>query len=222
MRSCRRGCDTGFGNRLALKLNRNGYRVYATVLSKPSFPSNLYLQCLLCVHNLRMFVHSFLQKSRGDQLWALVNNAGLFSCGHLEWGTLDTFNKVFAVNVFGMIRVTRAFLPLIKESKGRVVNMVSLGGRFTFDLGGLYCMSKHTNIAFCDALRREMNKFDVKVCTIEPGLFVTPMTTDEYIGQLFTQTWNQSSDEVKKSYGNRYMECQKKVALNFQNLKLRP
>ncbi|CAG2166630.1 unnamed protein product [Oppiella nova] len=206
--------------------------VYATVLSADSKGAQQLVTSATFVekmHVLEMDVtndtqvlnaYRRLQKdleSCGDKLWALVNNAGLFSMGNLEWGTLDTFNKVFSVNVFGMVRVTRAFLPLIKQSRGRVVNMVSLGGRFTFDLGGVYCMTKHTNIAFSDALRREMHKFGVTVCTIEPGLFMTPMTTNEYISQLLQQTWNQSSDEVKKSYGNSYLESQRKIALNFQN-----
>ncbi|XP_054153370.1 retinol dehydrogenase 16-like [Oppia nitens] len=226
------GCDTGFGNKIALKLNRNGFRVYATVLSVSSNGAKqLSTNCAFNnkMHILDMDVtndanvlntYKHIKKdlqTHGDQLWAVINNAGLFSCGHLEWGTLDTFHKVFAVNVFGMIRVTRTFLPLIKVSKGRVINMVSLAGRFTFDLGGIYCMTKHACIAFCDTLRREMHKFGVKVITIEPGLFRTPMTNEKYISDLLINTWNQSSDTVKKSYGESYLNLQKEVALDFHN-----
>ena len=57
----------------------------------------------------------------GDKLWAVVNNAGRFAFGHIEWGTLDTYNQVFNVNVFGTVRVTRTFLPLIKKSKGNLL-----------------------------------------------------------------------------------------------------
>ena len=72
-------------------------------------------------------------EQNGDKLWALVNNAGRFAFGHIEWGTLDNFKQVFDVNVFGVVRVTRTFLPLIKLSKGNhlssltSIHMVVLG-----------------------------------------------------------------------------------------------
>ena len=49
-----------------------------------------------------------------------------------EWGSIDNIKSVFDVNVFGVIRVTREFLPLIRKSKGRIVNMGSIAGRFTY------------------------------------------------------------------------------------------
>ena len=93
--------------------------------------------------------------------------------------------------------------------------MVSLGGRFTFENGGVYCMSKHMMIAFSDTLRREMHKFGVDVCTIEPGLFVTPMTGNDYLQNLIKQTWDQSEESVRKSYGEKYFDIQKETVKNF-------
>ena len=127
------GCDSGFGNRLAYKLNQNGFRVYATVLSENSEGSKQLLRSAVFedkMHVLEMDVTNDENvrrvyrevtkdlESNGDQLWAVVNNAGMFACGHIEWGTIDTYSRVFNVNVFGMVRVTRVFLPLIKQSKG--------------------------------------------------------------------------------------------------------
>ena len=127
------GCDSGFGNRLAHKLNQNGFRVYATVLSAANEGSKDLVKSAVFedkMHVLEMDVtkdesmrsaYREVKKdleSNGDQLWALVNNAGMFACGHIEWGTLDTYKNVFEVNVFGVVRVTRVFLPLIKASKG--------------------------------------------------------------------------------------------------------
>ena len=57
-------------------------------------------------------------KLNGDQLWAIVNNAGIIDFGHTEWGSLDSYKNTFEVNVFGLVRVTRTFLPLIRSSKG--------------------------------------------------------------------------------------------------------
>ena len=53
-----------------------------------------------------------------EELWALVNNAGVVTYGPLEWGTLDEFQHLFQVNVIGMVRVTRKFVPLLRKTQG--------------------------------------------------------------------------------------------------------
>ena len=58
-------------------------------------------------------------KKSDHVLWAVVNNAGIATFGPLEWGSIDTYRQLFEVNVFGTVRVTRVFLPLIKASKGK-------------------------------------------------------------------------------------------------------
>ena len=66
-------------------------------------------------------VYEQIQKDltqNGEQLWAVVNNAGIITLGPLDWGTVDTYKRIFEVNTFGMVRVSRTFLPLIRQSKG--------------------------------------------------------------------------------------------------------
>lgn len=58
-------------------------------------------------------------KKNGEQLWAVVNNAGIIAYGPFDWETIETYKKIFEVNTFGMVRVTRTFLPLIRQSKGQ-------------------------------------------------------------------------------------------------------
>ncbi len=57
-------------------------------------------------------------KGNGDQLWAVLNNAATVTNSHIKWGTLDSYKKEFEVNDFGLVRVTRVFLPLTRNSKG--------------------------------------------------------------------------------------------------------
>jgi NAD(P)-dependent dehydrogenase (short-subunit alcohol dehydrogenase family) len=128
-----KGCDSGFGNRLAMKLNEHGFRVYATVLD----PSGSGSQNLITnarfkdktkvlkmdVTNEEEINKTYEQiendlNNNGEQLWAIVNNAGIASLGLIDWGTLETYKKVIDVNTFGTVRVTRTFLPLIKKSRG--------------------------------------------------------------------------------------------------------
>jgi NAD(P)-dependent dehydrogenase (short-subunit alcohol dehydrogenase family) len=75
------------------------------------------------------------------------------------------------VNVYGPYRVTKAFAPLLIESKGRVVNISSISGVLSSAFFGPYSMSKHAVEAFTDALATEMNAYGVRVSAIEPGNF---------------------------------------------------
>lgn len=63
-----------------------------------------------------------------DGLWGLVNNAGILCLAPIEWSPLKDFKRTADVNIWGMIDVTKTFLPLLKKSKGRVVNLGSMAG----------------------------------------------------------------------------------------------
>ncbi|CAG2177689.1 unnamed protein product [Oppiella nova] len=141
-----------------------------------------------------------------EQLWAVVNNAGILTLGPLDWGTVDTYKRIFEVNTFGMVRVSRTFLPLIRQSKGRIVNLVSMAGRLTPENLGIYSMSKHAAISFSDGLRRETRKWGIKVSTIEPTAYKTPMAGPDYFTRELEKQWNESSDDVKQLYGQAYYD----------------
>lgn len=87
-------------------------------------------------------------------LWGLLNNAGVFGdLGPVEWSSKEDFIKVFEVNVYGSIRMTRAFLPLLKLSRGRLVFTTSIIGRMASYGTGTYAASKFALEAFGDACR---------------------------------------------------------------------
>jgi NAD(P)-dependent dehydrogenase (short-subunit alcohol dehydrogenase family) len=111
----------------------------------------------------------------GGPLMALVNNAGVPAAGPIELADLDEARSIFEVNLFGVIAVTQAFLPLLRASGGRVVNMSSVAGRFTFPFVGMYSASKHALEAVSDALRRELRSAGVDVVLVEPGSIDTPI-----------------------------------------------
>ena len=128
-----KGCDTGFGHHLAIRLNGRGFRVYATVLDPNSMGSHQLLEnchfkdiitiIQMDVTNEQQIDNCFNTvksdlEANGEQLWALVNNAGVVSFGLLEWGSFDQYQKLFDVNVFGVVRVTRKFIPLLRPSMG--------------------------------------------------------------------------------------------------------
>jgi short-subunit dehydrogenase len=100
----------------------------------------------------------------------LVNNAGYALPGPLEALTDADLRALFDTNVFGLLAVTRAFLPRMRErGAGRVVNVGSVMGRVTMPLLGAYNASKHAVAALTDALRMELAPFGVRVVLVEPG-----------------------------------------------------
>ena len=63
------------------------------------------------------------------ELWAVINNAGIATIGPLDWQSLETMKRMIDVNLWGLVAVTKTFLPLLKKSGGRLVNLSSIGGR---------------------------------------------------------------------------------------------
>ena len=93
--------------------------------------------------------------------------------------------------------------------------MISFSGRHSLPRFGIYNMTKHSLVAFTDTLRRELYNLGVKVSSIEPGGFKTRITSDEHIVQKISETWDQSSDEIKTTYGSP--EEFKKIMLNLSH-----
>jgi NAD(P)-dependent dehydrogenase (short-subunit alcohol dehydrogenase family) len=106
---------------------------------------------------------------RGDGLWGIVHNAGIGYLGHLTATPLEAMKQVFEVNVFGVHRVTNAFIDLILASRGRIVTISSLSGTLSSALMGAYSMSKHAVEAYTDALAAQMEPHGVRVVAVAPG-----------------------------------------------------
>ncbi|XP_033735850.1 D-beta-hydroxybutyrate dehydrogenase, mitochondrial-like isoform X2 [Pecten maximus] len=214
------GCDTGFGHILAKRLDDCGYKVYAGVLSKES-PGAMVLHARqsdrLHVIKLDVTKDDDVQKAleyvnaTGQGLWAIVNNAGMYFPGDVELATVDQYKKCAEVNLYGMIRVTKAFLPLIRKSRGRIVNMSSVRGRFSWPSGSVYSVTKYGIETLSDSLRLEMKKFGVNVSIIEPGQFsaATSVCGPEQLKRLKKEIdymWEQASDDVRQTYGRPYFD----------------
>ena len=97
--------------------------------------------------------------------------------------------RVVNVNLWGMVSVTKAFLPLLKRTKGRIVNVASSWGRVCVPGVSAYCISKFGVQAFCDSLRDEMKHFGVKVHIIEPGMFKTNITDRNFNVRNLERLW---------------------------------
>ncbi|KAH9498894.1 Retinol dehydrogenase 7 [Bulinus truncatus] len=207
------GCDSGFGQGLACHLDRLGFHVFAGCLTDEGRTylkeqcSGRLLTILLDVSKNQSIEEALQEVKRslpeGKGLWGLVNNAGILGhVGFNEVSTREDYQKVLDVNVLGLIQMTHTFLPLVRKSKGRVVNMASISGRVAIPFGP-YCLSKFGVEAYSDMLRRELYHRGIKVCLIEPSGFITPMTDmDKMKADAEALFHDRATDEMKQFYGN--------------------
>ncbi len=103
----------------------------------------------------------------------LVNCAGYYEQGSIEDMPIETVERIFYSNVFGLLNVTRKALPTLREKQGRVINVSSVAGRITMPFSGQYCASKKAVEAISDALRMEVSDQEVDVTVVEPGVIET-------------------------------------------------
>lgn len=144
--------------------------------------------------------------NNNEQLWAVVNNAGIGLSNELEWADIDIdFKRTFDVNFFGTVRVIKAALPLLRESKGRVVNISSVGGRVPFMQHSAYCASKAAVTNMGKTLRWEVRKFGIKVINIEPFFYATGIVGYDGVKKSLIRGWESLPESIKHSYGVNYL-----------------
>ena len=117
--------------------------------------------------------------------------------------------QVLSVNLFGTIHVTKAFLPLIRKSKGRIVNVSSIVSRAAQPFIGPYCISKSGVEAFSEVLRLEMKQFNVKVIVIQPGNFMSVTNVVSACNDpssLINTLWEKLDDSLRQDYGKENMK----------------
>ncbi len=178
------GGTDGLGKAAALLLAERGYRVFAAgrsaakraeldVLARERRMRLETLEMDVCDDaSVKSGVQAVLEKA--GALDVLVNNAGVGYVAAVEDFRLEDFRKQFETNVFGVLRVTQAVLPHMRERRrGRILMMSSVAGRIAPPTFGAYSGSKHALEGLSDALRLETYPFGIEVVLIEPGYIMT-------------------------------------------------
>jgi NAD(P)-dependent dehydrogenase (short-subunit alcohol dehydrogenase family) len=178
------GATDGLGKAAATLFAERGYRVFAAgrsaekraQLDALAREKKLPLETLeldVCDDaSVQHAVKTVLDKAGG--LDVLVNNAGISFVAAVEDMTMEDWRKQFETNFFGVLRVTRAVLPHMRERKqGRILMMSSVSGFVTPPTQGGYSSSKHALEGLSNALRLELYPFGIDVVLIEPGYIVT-------------------------------------------------
>jgi len=131
-------------------------------------------------------------------LAGLINNAGIVVAGPLELLPAEAVRRQLEVNVVGVHAVTRAFLPQIREARGRIVNVSSASGRVASPWTGAYAASKFALEAMSDALRMELRPWDIQVSVVEPGAIDTPIWKRSF--DRATRILDEVPDERRRLY----------------------
>jgi NAD(P)-dependent dehydrogenase (short-subunit alcohol dehydrogenase family) len=207
------GTSSGIGRACALLLIRNGFTVFAGV-RKPADGDSLRREAgerLIPLH-IDVTDHEGVAaaagltastlRARGLSLYALVNNAGIGVSAPLEFQPLDDIRRSFEVNVLGQIAVTQAFLPLLRETRGRIVNICSIGDRIAIPFGGTLNGSKSAFAMMSESLRLELRPWGMYVVIIDPGAITTP-AVDKTLGDPEGMLRRMSPD-AERLYGKLF------------------
>ncbi|QIA27309.1 SDR family oxidoreductase [Thermaerobacter sp. PB12/4term] len=180
------GAGSGIGRASALALARAGWTVLAGVrrpedgeaLREAGGPAVEPL--LLDVTDegrVRAAAETVRRRAGERGLQGLVNNAGIAAAGPVELIPEAVWRQQLEVNVVGVVAVTRALLPALRQGRGRIVLMGSVSGLVSLPFMGPYSASKFALEALADALRIELAPWGIAVSIIEPGSVVTPIWT---------------------------------------------
>jgi NAD(P)-dependent dehydrogenase (short-subunit alcohol dehydrogenase family) len=180
------GASSGLGRAAAIRLSNLGYRVFAGVRSESSaaelsgvppstgelIPVTMDVTDAASIAQAgRLVAHG----CRETGLWAVVNNAGISISSPLECVPIDVLRTQLETNVVGAVAVSQRFLPLLRASGGRIVNVSSGIGNVVPPYLGAYGAAQFAKEGLSDALRRELRPLGVSVSVIQPGVVFTPI-----------------------------------------------
>ena len=198
------GASTGIGRATAEHLARKSWRVFAGVRKledgAPLKAAHENIEPILLdvtqSDQVEAAVATISADLKGEKLAGLVNNAGIANMGPLAVQPLDQFQAHFEVNVFGLLRATQAFVPMLGMDEhrtgnpGRIVNITSVGGKLASPFLGAYTATKHAVESMTDSLRRELVVFGIDAIAVGPGAVRTPI-------------WDKAEEvNVSNPYGN--------------------
>ena len=185
------GGSSGIGKATASHFSQKGYKVYEFSRKGVSTDTVTHVTCdvsdeISCKNAISTVIE---QEGRID---IVINNAGFGISGAIEHTDTIDAKRLFDVNFFGMHNVTKNVLSYLKDSKGRLVNVSSVGGRLSLPFQAFYSASKNAVDAYTLALRNEVKNYGVSVCAVLPGDVQTGFTESR-----------QKSTAGSESYGGR-------------------
>ena len=199
------GASSGIGQACAEHLAKNGWRVFGTSRGASSAPSisvpfEMVTMDVEDENSVRKCVDSVI--AWAGRLDAVVNNAGISIMGSVEDTSIEEAKAQLETNFFGVLRVCRATLPILRrQGRGHVINISSLAGIIGLPFSGLYSASKFALEGVSESLRMECRAFGIRVVLVEPGDFRTQITARRRTVQ---------AAETNDAYRAAFAHCKRK------------
>jgi short-subunit dehydrogenase len=208
------GTSSGIGKATVFEFANQGWNVIATQRNPENEKDFVALPNVklysLDVTNLNSITQTFQKvKDEFGSIDVVVNNAGYGVDGAFEAMSDEIIEKQFNTNVFGLMRVTREAIKLMRpQNKGIIIQISSMGGKITFPLYSIYHATKFAVEGFTESLHYELAQFNIKLKLVEPGPIVTdfygrsrqfikPNYTPVYDG--FIKKFNEAAENVMKT-----------------------
>jgi NAD(P)-dependent dehydrogenase (short-subunit alcohol dehydrogenase family) len=207
------GSSSGIGYETSLLMARNGFFTYATMRSTDKSNKiidlkrneRLLLEVLKLDVTDNKSVKEAIERIVNEQgkIDVLVNNAGYALLGPLEDLSIQEVKEQFETNVFGVIRVTKEILPIMRRQlHGTIVNISSIAGRIGFPLTSAYVSSKFALEGLSESIAYEVEQFGIKVILIEPGVIKTNFDKNLKIGKDVFSTTTSGTNARDSPYAN--------------------
>ncbi|XP_025064420.1 estradiol 17-beta-dehydrogenase 2 isoform X1 [Alligator sinensis] len=222
------GSDSGIGHALAKHLDNLGFVVFAGVLNKEGPGAEaLKRSCSqrlsvlqLDITNPTQIREAYLavsEKVQNAGLWGIINNAGVLGfAADGELLPMSAYRQCMDVNFFGAVEVSKMFLPLLRKSQGRLVNMSSMAGGVPMPRLAAYGASKAALSMFSGVMRQELSKWGIKVAVVHPSGFRTCIQgTPELWDKQEKHLMENLMPDVKTDYGEDYILALKNFLLHM-------
>jgi NAD(P)-dependent dehydrogenase (short-subunit alcohol dehydrogenase family) len=177
------GASSGIGRASVARMVQSGWRVFATVRKtqdgdqlRSDFGTSVtpFIMDVTSQTSVTAAAEQVTALLQDSGIVGLVNVAGVGKVRPVEYMSHDDLQEIFEINVFGQIAVTRAFLPLLRTARGRIVNITSVGAHLAIPFGSLINATKSAFGILNDSLRLELHPFGIHVSVVEPGAIKTP------------------------------------------------
>jgi NAD(P)-dependent dehydrogenase (short-subunit alcohol dehydrogenase family) len=195
------GASSGFGRAATKLFHTNGWNVIATMRSPEKETElaaldNVFISTLDVTDKLSIQNAVAAGIEKFGKIDVLVNNAGYGALGALEAATEEQVKQQFDVNLFGLIAVTKAVLPGMRQQRsGTIINVSSVGGRVTFPFSSLYHATKFAVEGLTESMQYELNPLGIRLKIVEPGGYKT-----EFSGRSMTLFSTDGLDDYKPAF----------------------
>jgi short-subunit dehydrogenase len=196
------GASSGIGKVTASLLAGSGYRVFGTTRQPANDASSEYEMLLLDVRSdesVGSRIRALLE--RAGRLDVLINNAGYELAGALEETSLAEAKEQFDTNFFGVVRIVKAVLPIMRSQRsGQIIMIGSLAGLVAVPFHGFYSASKYALEGYGEVLRHEVKGFNISVSIVEPGFMRTNLAISARSSADVIDDYSEMRERAKRMF----------------------